>query len=482
MIVLYTNIGLDRRTGTEVVTADLARTVKARGHEPIVYSPSLGEVAREIEAEGIPVVEDLSRLSVIPDVIHGHHHYETIQAIQRFPEVPALFVCHDVNAWHDEVPHHPNIRRFVAVGLNARRRFIRDWPQTRRRIEVIGNGVDMPRFLPRSPLPATPRRALVFSNDAGDDSHWEPIAEACRKLGIEVDRVGLASGNQVGAPERLLPDYDLVFAKGRCAFEAAAVGAAVVLCDIQGLGQMVTSRNVVRLRSWNFGMRTLHRPINLALIVEEIRRYDAGDAAEVRDFIRANASLSCAADRYLDVYRRIRVEGVPSGTPDGPSPRYPETRRLETADQAALQIQTEGPPREVRAGEGFSLRVKLRSRMAVPVATSPPWPALFFHRWYEEDSDRPLPGETPRGILQPPMRPNTAREYTIRAVAPHKAGQFRLRITLIQEGWRWLDELEPRVFADHRVTVIPGGSKGAGKSSRNDGRSRHYGAFWEGGI
>ena len=462
MIVLYTNIGLDRRTGTEVVTADLARTIKARGHEPIVYSPSLGVVAREIEAAGVSLVGNLSRLSVVPDVIHGHHHYETIQAIQRFPDVPALFVCHDVTAWHDEVPQHPNIRRFVAVGLNARKRLIRDWPQTRPRIEVIGNGVDMPRFLPRSPLPPTPRRALVFSNDAGDHSHWEPIAEVCRQLGIEVDRVGLASGNQVGAPERLLPDYDLVFAKGRCALEAAAVGAAVVLCDIQGLGQMLTSRNVGRLRAWNFGMRTLNRPINPAWILEEIRRYDAVDAAQVRDFIRANASLSSAADRYLDVYRRIRAEGVPSGIPDGPSPRYPETRRLETADQAALQIQTEGLPREVRAGQGFSLPVKLRSRMAVPVATSPPWPTLFFHRWYAVDSDRPLPGETPRGILQPPMRPRAAREYTIRAVAPHKPGQYRLRVTLIQEGWRWLDELEPRVFADHRVTVTPAGSTGAG--------------------
>ena len=473
MIILYTNIGLSRRTGTEIVTADLARTMKTRGYEPIVYSPSLGVVAGELEAAGIPVVGNLAHLSAVPDVIHGHHHYETIQAIQRFPDVPALFVCHDVTAWHDEVPRHPNIRCFVAVGLNARRRLIRDWPQTRPRIEIIGNGVDMARFLPRSPLPAVPRRALVFSNDAGDDSHWEPVAEACRKVGIEVDRVGLASGNQVCAPEKLLPDYDLVFAKGRCAFEAAAVGAAVILCDIQGLGQMVTSRNVGRLRAWNFGMRTLNRPIDPALIVEEIRRYNAGDAAKVRDFIQVSASLTCAVDRYLDVYQRLRAEGVPSGIPDGSPPRYPETRRLETSDQAGLQIQFEGPPGEVRAGEGFSIQLRLRSRIAVPVATSPPWPALFFHRWYEEDSDRPLPVETPRGILQPPLRPDTEAGYSIRVVAPRKAGQFRLRITIIQEGWRWLDELEPRVFADHRVTVAPGSCSGTDTRSRNDGRSLH---------
>ena len=39
----------------------------------------------------------------------------------------------------------------------------------------------------------------------------------------------------------LTGDYDLVFAKARCALEAMAVGAAVVLCDTHGLGPMVTS-------------------------------------------------------------------------------------------------------------------------------------------------------------------------------------------------------------------------------------------------
>ena len=40
-------------------------------------------------------------------------------------------------------------------------------------------------------------------------------------------------------PEELLPKYDLVFAKARCALEAMATGCAVVLCDFAGLGSMV---------------------------------------------------------------------------------------------------------------------------------------------------------------------------------------------------------------------------------------------------
>lgn len=45
-------------------------------------------------------------------------------------------------------------------------------------------------------------------------------------------------------PEHLLSNYDLVFAKARCALEAMAAGAAVVLCDKTGLGSMVSMSEV----------------------------------------------------------------------------------------------------------------------------------------------------------------------------------------------------------------------------------------------
>jgi hypothetical protein len=419
----------------------------------MVYARSAGQVADEIAALGIPVETDLHRLPATPDVIHGHHHLETIEAIQRFPMTPALFVCHDVNAWHDQVPRHPNIRRFVAVGLNARRRLLRDWLRTWGRIEVIGNGVDEARFLPRSALPVVPRRALVFSNDAGDGSHWEPTAEACARAGISVDRVGWAAGRQVAAPESILQDYDLVFAKGRCALEAAAVGAAVILCDIHGLGRMITSQTVAHLYAWNFGMQTHSRPVRVDSILAEIRRYDPQDAEKVRDFIRGHATLSQAVDRYLAVYRRIRAEGVPAVLPASRRTLYPKTRRLEQSDQAGLKIEIQECPAEARIGSWIVLRVKLRSQIDAPVATSPPCHTLFFHRWYEANSDLALPAETPRGIIQPPLNPGKVEKYTIRLLAPRKAGRFRIRITLLQEGWRWLDELDPRVFADGWITV-----------------------------
>ena len=95
--ILITNTALDVRAGSELYVRDLATALLARGHTPIVYSPVLGDVAREIREATIPVVDDLAAIGTAPDVIHGHHHLETLTALLWFPGVPAVSMCH---GWH----------------------------------------------------------------------------------------------------------------------------------------------------------------------------------------------------------------------------------------------------------------------------------------------------------------------------------------------------------------------------------------------
>ena len=52
------------------------------------------------------------------------------------------------------------------------------------------------------------------------------VQRACAARGITLDTLGHFLGDKHAAPEAILPQYDLVFAKGRSALEAAAVGAA----------------------------------------------------------------------------------------------------------------------------------------------------------------------------------------------------------------------------------------------------------------
>jgi hypothetical protein len=83
-----------------------------------------------------------------------------------------------------------------------------------------------------------------------------------------------------------LGEYDIVFAKARCALEALAVGSAVVLCDTVGVGPMVTTHEVDQLRLVNFGVRALRGDVDPDVLEREIARYDPQDAAEVSRRIR----------------------------------------------------------------------------------------------------------------------------------------------------------------------------------------------------
>ncbi len=307
MRVLLTNTTLAHRTGSELYVVELALALKARGHEPVAYSTVLGGPAATLAAAGIAVVDDLGRLAEPPDLIHGQHHAGTLTALLHFSGVPGLLVCHGYQPWDEEPLLFPRLLRHVAVDLPTRERLLAAGVPAER-VETILNFADLDRFRRRPPLPAAPRRALVFSNNAAETTHLPVVRAACAATGIEVDVAGIASGKVADRPEHLLPSYDLVFAKGRAAIEALAVGAAVVLCDAAGCGPMVAAADLERLRPLNFGFRALDQPLSVAAVQAQIARYDRKDAARVCAWMRRNAGLDAAVERYVDLYRRILAE------------------------------------------------------------------------------------------------------------------------------------------------------------------------------
>jgi hypothetical protein len=312
--ILFTNITLASRTGTETYIKEAALGLLRRGHTPLVYSPRLGAIAEEIRAATVPVVDDLAKLGAPPDVIHAHHHQQAMTALLAFPGVPAVFVTHDWTVWHDAPPRFPRIRRYVAVDETNRDRVVFEHGIPEERVRVILNWVDLDRFPPRAPLPGSPRRALVFSNYARGDTHLPAVREACRLAGLPLDVVGAGVGRSVVDPGRVIAGYDLVFAKAKSALEALAVGAAVVLCDYRGLGGMVTAADFDALRRRNFGHRTLHRPLDPDLIRQEIERYDPRDAAEVAHRARQEAGLEPALDRLVSLYDEVIEEQRSAGS------------------------------------------------------------------------------------------------------------------------------------------------------------------------
>jgi hypothetical protein len=315
--VLITNRTLASRTGTELYVRDLAAALLERGHTPVVYSPLLGEVAREIRATTVPVTSDLATIAEPPDVIHGHHGPEMLAALLAFPGVPAVGVCHSWVGWPDVPLRFPRVLRYVAVDHTCRDRLCLEHGIPPERVHVALNAVDLARFRAGPPRPPRPRRALVFSNAAGArGSHLAPIREACAAEGIALEVAGAAAGRSLDRPEEALVAFDLVFAKAKAAIEAMAAGAAVVLCDAVGAGPMVTAAELGRLRALNFGMRALREPVTTSVLRREIARYDADDAAAVSRMIRATAGRDAMVDDLCALYETVIAEHRAAGPGD----------------------------------------------------------------------------------------------------------------------------------------------------------------------
>jgi hypothetical protein len=168
-------------------------------------------------------------------------------------------------------------------------------------------------------LPEKPQRALVFSNGASETVNLPAVREACARFNISLDVIGAAAGNPTKQPEKILPMYDLVFAKGRAALEALAVGAAVLLLDTVGVGEMVTTANMEKMRLLNFGIRALQNPTDPVVIARQIERYDSSDATRVSSWIRQTAGMDGALDRLVALYGEVLEEYRKSFLDDWPA-------------------------------------------------------------------------------------------------------------------------------------------------------------------
>jgi hypothetical protein len=302
LCVLITNAFIENWSGSELYVRDLAVELVKRGHKPVVYSPRIGKLAEEFARKSIPVIKDLGALEIVPDLIHGQHHLETMTALARFPRTPAVFFCHGWLPWEESPPFHPRLLHYVTVSEALRDRLVYECGVPAEKITTILNSVDLDRFRPRSPLPEVPKRALVFNSQASAANILEPVRQACAQQGVQVDVMGYGSGNPSYHPEDQLGSYDLIFGVGRAALESLAVGAAVICCSQEGVGPMVSTQNLDWLRRNNFGIRILTRPLGAAVLSSEIRCYDPVDALKVSQAVRAAAGLNEMVERILAVY------------------------------------------------------------------------------------------------------------------------------------------------------------------------------------
>jgi UDP-3-O-[3-hydroxymyristoyl] glucosamine N-acyltransferase len=477
--ILITNLQLDHRTGTEIVVRDLELGLRERGHQVCVYTPSPGIISDEITARGGTVVDELDLVPFLPDVVHAHHNGPATDAALHFPKTPLIFVCHDRQSWYDLARGVPSVREYVAVDLNCRERLVAEGV-LQASIHVITNAVDIDRLTMRGPVPSPPRRAAVFGNNAVNGGFVESVRCACARAGLSLDVFGSGVGRTLQNPEGHLADYDVVFAKARCAIEALAAGCAVIAIDEAGYGGLVTSTDIQWMLDWNIGDRCLQRAVDAEAVEHDLSRIDTEDARRVSEIVRARCSLTSALDAYERVYQ-MAVAGERS-------PLSPSTtswrdsyntlvvyateleKRLRASDGAwsmpplapasaeAIDVSVVSAPRLVAPGEAFEICVEIANWSRENLTSIGSTPVQLSYHWLGEGGAM-LCFEGRRTDLTRPVHRSDRHQQGMIVEAPVEDGRFTLRVTLIQELVRWFTDLPSAVFSD--VSIVVTGSRDA---------------------
>jgi len=303
--ILFTNLVLRGRSGTETLTRDVVLALRRRGHSVAVFAPHIGRIAAEIRATGTPVVNSLADLPEIPDIIHGQHTGPTLAALLRFPGTPAVFVCHDFSSEHDDPPAHPRICKYLYVRDTLRGRVVDECGIPPSKTAFWPNTVDLVRIgefvRPRKKV----LKAAIFAYP--DSIPFAPtLNHVCVARGIGFDSALLSSLSD--HPIRLLRGVDLVFASGRMALEALAAGCAVINADRYGLGGLVTMKRLPAFIRANFAMGALSNAPTIGAIETELASYDPDDAAEVAEYIRSNFNSDRGAELIEDQYAEVLAQ------------------------------------------------------------------------------------------------------------------------------------------------------------------------------
>lgn len=276
MKILITNQHLVHYAGTELYVYTLGGELQRQGHDVVVFSPLLGEVAARIREAGIRVVDDLEEISSERfDVIHGHHRRPTLLAFCFFPFIPLVYVSHGFlpRVLPFEGPPEPPVvvERYVAVSEEAKANLVDNSTISERDIEVVANPVDVERFEPQEEISQALRKVLLISSNK-NKAQKELVEQACSGLGLDLEIMGWEK--RVWNVEDYVNEADLVVSLGRGAMEGLACGRAVVVCGGKGCDGMITEGSIDDLLETNLSGRRYGRPATVETLIDEFQKYD----------------------------------------------------------------------------------------------------------------------------------------------------------------------------------------------------------------
>lgn len=169
MKILITLLNYQSLTGSELYTYELARELKAAGHEVCIVSNCTmpnSELLKRTAALGIQVFDykNFSPDMFVPDVLHVQQRDPATFAVTAYPETPAIATVH--SEFVIETPLvDPAIKKYICVKPAAKAKIMERDGITEAMIEMIPIPVDFGRFntqpLEKAPGDVSTERLVV---------------------------------------------------------------------------------------------------------------------------------------------------------------------------------------------------------------------------------------------------------------------------------------------------------------------------------
>jgi hypothetical protein len=314
MRVVVTATALTAYGGSESYAVTVADHLQRLGHDVWLTAPELGAAAESAAALGLRVVTP-GGLPAEADAILSQDGAVAYELAASHPGVPQVFVAHSDIFDLSLPPALPGIAHTVVTLYDRVDRRVRALA-TDHRVTRLTQPVDVERFKPTRPLPATPRVALALGNYV-HGQRADLLRRACDRAGVELRHLGgYGPEGQTRSPEAALNDADIVFGKARVVAEAMACGRAAYVYDHNGGEGWVTNANRARLAADNFGGQSAPIAIDEDRLVADLARYDPDSGLANRDYVVGHHAASKHAAALVELLREAST--APVARPDAP--------------------------------------------------------------------------------------------------------------------------------------------------------------------
>ena len=225
--------------------------------------------------------------------------------------MPQVFVCHSAMFDLQQPPLVPGVTSAVVVMSDRVQRRVAAL-DARLRVVRLRQPIDTERLVPRRPLPATPRRALLLSSYLQGDAR-QLIVDSWSSLGVEVVQVGHTTRPTLH-PEDDIAAADIVVGKGRAILDAMSCGRPAYVYDAFGSDGWMTADSYADLESDSIAGQAYPGIVDAARLRTDLAAYDPAMGHVNRTLVLKHHQARTHAQELVQLFGEVAPLAAPRVT------------------------------------------------------------------------------------------------------------------------------------------------------------------------